>query len=25
VPRTPDPDPGEVYVITSARPRQPGW
>ena len=23
--RTPDPDPGEVYVITSARPRQPGW
>ena len=23
--RTPDPDPGEVYVITSAKPRQPGW
>jgi hypothetical protein len=21
----PDPDPGEVYVITSAKPRQPGW
>jgi hypothetical protein len=21
----PDPGPGEVYVITSARPRQPGW
>ena len=21
----PDPEPGEVYVITSARPRQPGW
>jgi hypothetical protein len=20
-----DPDPGEVYVITSAKPRQPGW
>ena len=23
--RTPEPDAGEVYVITSARPRQPGW
>ena len=23
--RTPDPDPGEIYVITSAKPRQPGW
>jgi len=23
--QAPDPDPGEVYVITSARPRQPGW
>jgi hypothetical protein len=23
--RTPDPDAGEVYVITSAKPRQPGW
>lgn len=21
----PDPDPGKVYVITSAKPRQPGW
>jgi Helix-turn-helix domain len=21
----PDPDPGAVYVITSAKPRQPGW
>ena len=21
----PDPDPGEIYVITSAKPRQPGW
>jgi len=21
----PDPGPGEVYVITSAKPRQPGW
>jgi hypothetical protein len=20
-----DPDPGEIYVITSAKPRQPGW
>jgi hypothetical protein len=25
VPQAPDPDPGEVYVITSAKPRQPGW
>ena len=24
-PQAPDPDPGEVYVITSAKPRQPGW
>jgi hypothetical protein len=23
--RDPDPEPGEVYVITSAKPRQPGW
>jgi hypothetical protein len=23
--RDPDPGPGEVYVITSAKPRQPGW
>jgi hypothetical protein len=23
--RTADADPGEVYVITSAKPRQPGW
>jgi hypothetical protein len=23
--RAPDPDAGEVYVITSAKPRQPGW
>ena len=23
--RTADPDSGEVYVITSAKPRQPGW
>ena len=23
--QTPDPDSGEVYVITSAKPRQPGW
>jgi hypothetical protein len=23
--RTPEPDAGEVYVITSAKPRQPGW
>jgi hypothetical protein len=24
-PAAPEPDPGEVYVITSARPRPPGW
>jgi hypothetical protein len=23
--QVPDPDSGEVYVITSAKPRQPGW
>ncbi len=23
--QAPDPDSGEVYVITSAKPRQPGW
>jgi hypothetical protein len=23
--QAPDPDTGEIYVITSARPRQPGW
>jgi hypothetical protein len=25
VPQAPDADSGEVYVITSAKPRQPGW
>ncbi len=24
-PQAPEPDPGEVYVITSAKPRPPGW